>query len=151
MGLSAVFFTVSSLVARFLNASMSPAAKRISPGSTGLASSALMVAANEPPFFGDAFDAARLLVFGMSFSSTITGQLDKEARVLSDRIVNRNQFCTVRECAFHHNFMNHLRDPRHDILMGKQRCPIGHQFGDRLAVAYAFEHSGSQVGHGFWM
>src|SRR5215831_7192896 len=116
MGRSAVFFTVSSLVARFLNASMSPAAKRISPGSTGLASSALMVAANEPPFIGDAFDAARLLVFGMSFSSTITDQLDKEARVLSDRIVNGNQFRAVRECAFHHNLVNHLGDTRHHVF-----------------------------------
>src|SRR5215813_2594482 len=106
MGRSAVFLTDSSLVARFLNASMSPVPKRISPGSTGLASSALMVAANEPPFFGDAFDAARLLVFGMSSSSTITAQTDKDARALSDWIVNRNQFCAVRECAFHHNFVN---------------------------------------------
>src|SRR5262245_38791408 len=115
MGLSALFFTVSSLVARFLNASMSPAPKRISPGITGLASSALMVAANEPPlFFGDVFDAARLLVFGMFFLLDDNG-IDG-SRALSDWIVNGNQFCAVRECAFHHNFVNHLGDARHHVF-----------------------------------
>src|SRR5262245_5502927 len=114
MGRSAVFFTVSSLVARFLNASMSPAPKRISPGSTGLASSTLMVAANEPAFFGDAFDAARLLVFGMFFLLDDNGT--DGSRALSDWIVNGNQFCAVWECAFHHNFVNHLGDARHHVF-----------------------------------
>jgi hypothetical protein len=35
--------------------------------------------------------------------------------------------------------------------MGKQRCPIGHQLGDRFAVANPFQDCGSQIGHSFGM
>src|SRR5688572_9826827 len=48
MGRSAIFLTVNSFVSRPLKTSMSPEAAKTSPGTTALANSALMVAANDP-------------------------------------------------------------------------------------------------------
>ena len=54
-------------------------------------------------------------------------------------MVDGDQLGAVRKGRFHLNVVDHFRHAFHDVVAGKQRRAVTHQFGYRPAIAGAFD------------
>src|SRR5258708_26024224 len=54
---------------------------------------------------------------------------------LANWIVNADEFGAIGERCFHLHLVDHFGDAFHDLIAGQDLAALGHEFGDRLAVA----------------
>src|SRR5258708_25391506 len=54
---------------------------------------------------------------------------------LANWIVNAYEFGAIGERCFHLHLVDHFGDAFHDLIAGQDLAALGHEFGDRLAVA----------------
>src|SRR5215469_828186 len=60
--------------------------------------------------------------------------------LLSNRVMNADEFCVIRKRGLHLHFVDHLRDTFHDLVASQLLAAFRHEFGNRLAVARSFEY-----------
>ena len=56
--------------------------------------------------------------------------------------MDRNQLCPIGKCSLHLDFMNHIRDSVHDIILGQYRSTKGHEIRDTPALTCTFHDLG---------
>ena len=66
-------------------------------------------------------------------------------------MVNRDEFCAVRESGLDLNFVDHFRNAFHDLIAIEQCGAMVHQLCHGLTVTGAFQKRCRQIGDRFWM